>query len=193
MKITKPQLYDFVILALRWYLAYYMIDYGWGKLSGEQFGVYDASILDKPLKEVDKFYLAWHLFSLDRTFDISIGVMQILSALLLIFNRTVLIGALFVLPILVQIFFVDLSFTRNIFGFALPVRLLGMILADVLILYYYKENVLAAIRKLTQGTSTKFKYKWWVYLFLPVLGLVMDFVFGALLYPVRLLLDFLFH
>lgn len=192
MKYSKAQLFDFAVLVLRWYLVYYMIDYGWAKLSGTQFGIYDASVLDKPLKDVDKFYLAWHLFSLDRTFDISVGVIQILCAVLLIYNRTVLIGALLVLPVLIQIFFVDLSFTTNIFGYALPVRLFGMILSDLLILFYYKERVISACQKLTQGTTTKFRYRWWVFVLLPLLGLATDFVIGVLLYPVRLLLNWMF-
>jgi len=50
-----------------------MIHYGWDKLMGEQFGVHDPSILEKPVKSVDKFYVAWHLFGIDRTFHLVIG------------------------------------------------------------------------------------------------------------------------
>ncbi|MDP1817979.1 MAG: hypothetical protein Q8K92_26235 [Leadbetterella sp.] len=58
MKITREQIFDFAILALRWYLAYYMVDYGLGKLLGGQFGHRSVEILNTPLKDVDKFNLA---------------------------------------------------------------------------------------------------------------------------------------
>lgn len=193
IKIDKARIVDFVILTFRWYLAYYMVDYGWGKIIGEQFGVHDPGLLEKPVKSVDKFYLAWHLFGLDRTFDIVVGSMQIIGAVLIVINRTVLLGALFLLPILFQIFLIDIAFTTTIFGTALPVRLAGMILADLLILFYYKDRMLKVWKLITSETTTRFKYKWWIFLLLPLLGFLTDFVFSILSYPVRLFFNWLMH
>ncbi|MGE0637368.1 MAG: hypothetical protein AB7P01_13070 [Bacteroidia bacterium] len=191
MKLTREQVFDFAILTLRWYLAYYMADYGFSKLTGDQFGHRSVEILNTPLKDVDKFNLAWHLFSLDRTFDIVVGLTQIIGAVLIVINRTVLIGALMLLPILGQIFLVDLAFTTNMFGPALPIRLSCMILSDLLILYYYKDRMILVWGNLTKGTTTKFKYKWWLFIFLPFIGLLMDFVFGILTIPIKLLISWL--
>jgi len=189
LKPSKEQFFDFAVLVLRWYLAYYMFDYGWGKMTGQQFGVYDPSILDKPLKEISKFQLAWHLFSLDKSFDIGVGLMQIVGAILIVFNRTALVGALLLLPILGQIFLVDLAFTTEAFGLALPIRLLGMIVSDFIILFYYKDRMILVWNNLTKGTTTKFKYKWWVFILLPLFGLLTDFGFATLTYPFKLLFN----
>ena len=191
MKLTKAQFLDFAVLVLRWYLAYYMADYGIGKLTGDQFGHRSVEILNTPLKDVDKFDLAWHLFSLDRTFDIVVGVSQMIGALLIIVNRTVLVGALILLPILGQIFLVDLAFTTHRFGAALPIRLGCMLLSDLLILFYHKDRMLSVWAHLTGGMRAKFKYKWWVFLLLPVIGLATDLVFGVLTYPINRLLIWL--
>lgn len=191
MKLTREQIFDFAILTLRWYLAYYMADYGFGKLTGDQFGHRSVEILNTPLKDVDKFHLAWHLFSLDKTFNIVVGLTQIIGAVLIVINRTVLVGALMLLPILGQIFLIDLAFTTNIFGAALPIRLSCMILSDLLILFYYKDKMILAWNNLTKGTRTKFKYKWWVFIFLPFIGLATDLVFGILTYPIKLLIIWL--
>ena len=137
-----------------------MAEYGWSKLTDGQFGLHDISLLDKPLRELDKFQLAWHLFSLDKTFNIVVGLTQLLGAILIVINRTAIIGVLLLLPVLGQIFLVDLAFTTNIFGPALPLRLGCMIIAALSILYNYKEKVAAAIRYITTGVTTKFKYKW---------------------------------
>lgn len=191
MKYTKAQVYDLLILILRWYLAFYMISYGWGKINGEQFGSFNQEILNSPLKEVDKFNLAWHLFSLDKTFNIIVGITQIIGGVLIIINRTTLIGALILLPLLAQIFLIDLAFTTDMFGHSLTIRLGCMIFSDILILLYYKEKMILVWKNLTNNTSTKFKYKWWIFLVLPIFGLLTDFIFGILSFPIKLLVNWL--
>lgn len=191
MKLNKQKIIDFGILSLRWYLIFYMINYGWAKLTLNQFGVHDASILEKPIKDIDSFYVAWHLYGRSTFFNVSTGILEIIGGVLLIFNRTLLIGALLVLSILAQILIIDISFTTGIHGFSLPIRISGMIIADLLILYYYKEKVIAAWNSLTKGISTKFKYKWWIFLILPVVGFLMDFVFAILSLPIKMFLNWI--
>ena len=168
-----------------------MISYGWGKINGEQFGSFNQEILNSPLKEVDKFNLAWHLFSLDKTFNIIVGITQIIGGVLIIINRTTLIGALILLPLLAQIFLIDLAFTTDMFGHSLTIRLGCMIFSDILILLYYKEKMILVWKNLTNNTSTKFKYKWWIFLVLPIFGLLTDFIFGILSFPIKLLVNWL--
>lgn len=186
--MAKEKIIDFGILALRWYLIYYMINYGFGKLTLSQFGVHDVSILEQPIKDIDSFYVAWHLYGRSPFFNIITGIFEIIGGILLIFNRTTIIGALLVLAILGHILIIDIVFTTGIHGYALPIRIGGMILSDLLILYYYKEKMLQAWKKLTDGVSTKFKYKWWIFLILPVIGFLMDLVFLILTYPIKMLL-----
>ena len=170
-----------------------MLDYGWGKIAGDQFGHRSQEVLNTPLKDVSKFNLAWHLFSLDRSFDMGVGLVQIIGAGLIVFNRTSLIGALLLLPILGQIFLVDLAFTTEVFGAALPLRLFGMIVSDFLILYYYKEKMILVWHNLTDGTTTKYKYKWWIFLFLPILAWATDFIFAILTWPIKQILNMIFR
>ncbi len=165
-----------------------MIDYGWAKMTGGQFGIHDPKLLEKPIKEVDKFYLAWYLFSLSKSFDIGVGLLQIIGALLIVINRTMLIGALFLLPILFQIFLVDVAFTN---GFVLPIRLGCMLVSDFIILFYYKDKMLAALKVLTTNVTTHFKYKWWIYLLMPIVGLLMDIVWAVITFPLHHLLHWI--
>lgn len=189
--MKKDKVIDFGVLALRWYLVYYMISYGWAKLTLSQFGVHDASILEEPLKDIDSFYVAWHLYGRSTFFNISTGLIEILGGILLIFNRTTLLGAFLILSLLGQILIIDIAFTTGVHGVALPLRISGMILADMLILYYYKDKILIVWRTLTNDITTKFNYKWWVFLILPGIGFLMDFVFAIVLLPIKLLLSWL--
>jgi uncharacterized membrane protein YphA (DoxX/SURF4 family) len=191
MKLRKEKITDFGVLTLRWYLVFYMISYGWSKLTLSQFGVHDASILEQPIKNIDSFYVAWHLYGRSTFFNVSTGILEIIGGILLIFNRTLLIGALLVLSILAQILIIDIAFTTGVHGFALPIRIGGMILADLLILYYYKDKFIIAWNSLTNGISTKFKYKWWIFLILPIVGFLMDILFAILTLPIKMLLNWI--
>jgi hypothetical protein len=64
-----------------------------------------------------------------------------------------------------------------------------MIAADLLVLYYYKDKIIAAIKSITTGLTRKFKYNWWVYLLLPIIGLLMDFVIAVLIWPLKWLIS----
>lgn len=187
--MKKEKIIDFGILALRWYLIFYMINYGWAKVTLNQFGVHDLSILEKPLKDIDSFYVAWHLYGRSSFFNLVTGLLEIIGGILLIFNRTTLIGALLILSILAQILIIDIAFTTGVHGFSLPIRIGGMIVANLLILYYYRNKIIAALKNLTDGVSPKFKYKWWIFLILPIVGFLMDFIFTIVTLPIKILLN----
>lgn len=188
MKYSRSQIIDFTILCLRWYLAFYMFSYGWGKITGGQFGVHDSHILEKPMKDIDRFYIAWHLFGQSAIFYVTAGILEVAGAILLIINRTALLGALFLLPVLGQILLVDLAFTTNQFGSALVIRLLGMLLADLTIIVYYRKIIIKIWHLLYRQAVTP-RYKYWVYILIPLIGFATDFLMAVALYPLRLIVD----
>jgi hypothetical protein len=192
MKISKEQAINFIIQVFQWYLAIYMIDYGWGKIFGDQFGI-SAQNAAKPIKELDNFYVAWYLFGQSKMFNALVGMSQIAGSIFILLPRTKLFGALILLPILVNIFLIDACFTTNMFGVALPIRLTGMIFCDLAILFHSKNEVIAAWRKLTGSNISTPRYKWWLYLIIPVLGFLMDFILAIALYPVRFAIQYWIH
>jgi hypothetical protein len=177
IKFSEEQLIDFIILALRWYLAFYMVDYGIGKITGSQFGVVDPKIIAAPMKDINPFYVAWYLFGQSRFFNVATGVIEIAGAILIV----------------IQIWLIDASFTTGMFGYALVFRLAGMIVSDLLILYYYRDRLMAAWNNLSSGLTTKFRYKWWIYLLLPVIGFLMDFILRVFTWPVQVIFQHLRH
>lgn len=175
--------WDFLVLVLRWYLAVYMLDYGFTKIFDGQFNI-PIEIASKPMSEIDNFYIAWHLFGTNKLFGIVNGIFQIVGAILLIINPTVLFGALLLLPVLFQIFLVDVCFTTNMFGINLPLRLGGMLLSNIVILYYYKDRLAKVFRDLF-GTTCKYKYPWYIFILLPFIGFSVDFIFTILTMPIK--------
>ena len=171
-KINKERSWDYFILVSRVWLAYILIDYGWGKLSGEQFGVTEAT-LNLPLKNVDLFRLSWYLAA-HEPFKSFIGISQIITALLILYNRTVIIGAFMSIPIWLNILMWDMTFIGLYTPFTL--RIPYYLVLTVLILWHYKDRLLTALGTITKGTSTKFKYPIWAYLLLPLVSFLLEFI-----------------
>lgn len=172
-KIPKAQLTDYFVLVARVWLAYILLDYGWGKLTDGQFGV-TAQELNTPLKDTNLFRLSWFLAD-HQPFKSFIGVSQIITALLLLYNRTLLLGAFIAIPIWLNILAWDISF-MGILGNAFIFRLSWYLLLTFFIILHYKEKVLQALRLLTKGPFIQFRYPLWAYLAIPVLGFCLDIV-----------------
>lgn len=94
-------------LALRYYAAFTLLGYGFAKLMGSQFTVLDSQ-LAKPMGEVSGFWLTWYYFGYSPVYSTIIAVTQVAGAVLLCFRRTTLLGALILLPVMVNIVCVDI-------------------------------------------------------------------------------------
>lgn len=179
----------FLILSFRWYLIFYMLSYGYHKLTLSQFYVSPEN-LTKPITETNPFYAAWYVFGSSVFYNISAGLIECIGAILLLFNRTVLMGTFVVLATLLNILIIDISFTTGMFGCALVVRIIGMILSCLIILYYYKEKLIVIWNILKGSTATKFKLRWYILITLPLVGFLMDFIIGLILTPLKYLLNY---
>lgn len=75
---------------------------------GDQFGISEAT-LNSALKDVDLFRLSWYLAD-HEPFKSFIGISQIVAGVLILYNRTVLLGALMAIPIWLNILMWDMTF-----------------------------------------------------------------------------------
>jgi len=171
-ELTKRQIWDYFILVARVLLAWTLIKYGWSKLTDGQFGVTEET-MKLPLKKIDLLRLSWYLAD-HEPFKSFVGISQIFTAMLILYNRTVIIGALISIPIWMNILIWDITFM----GLCTPftVRLPFYLLLTSLILWHYRDKVLSALQVCIKGTSPKFKYPVWTYLILPLLALCLEIV-----------------
>ncbi|MBN8823893.1 MULTISPECIES: DoxX family membrane protein [unclassified Spirosoma] len=173
--LPKDQYWPYLLLAARVLLAYTLFNYGWAKLTGNQFGV-DQKTMNLPLKEIGLFRLSWYLAD-HQPFKAFIGVSQISVALLLIFNRTLIIGAFASIPIWLNILMWDMTFMEGMTT-AFTFRLSFYLLLTGLILYQSRDKVLPALQSVSEKRST-ITYPYWVYLTLPVAAICLE-VLGAI-------------
>lgn len=184
-KISKQQLYDYIIIAARVSLGCILIIYGCGKLTGYQFGVSDQE-LNTPLKDLSLFQVSWYLAD-HQPFKSFIGGSQIIAGLLMIFRRTCIIGTLMSIPIWLNILVWDITFMQvNNMYVAFTFRLSYYLVLTFFILRHYRVSVVPIIRLSLQERESNYNYPWWAYLLLPALGIVILFAPLVYEYPIRL-------
>ncbi len=169
MTTKQAQLYDYFILSARVLIAWTLMSYGWSKITVGQFGI-SAEEMGTPVKELSLFRLSWYLFG-HEPFNSFVGISQIVAALLLLYNRTTLLGVLLSIPILANILIIDLTYLKMP-GFYW--RLSYYLLLDALILWHYKGRMIAAFNALVSGMSTRFKFPIWAYLILPLIAILLE-------------------
>ena len=182
---TKGWFWDYFILAARSLLAYTFISYGYHKLVGGQFGL-TAAQAALPVGQLGLFKLSWYLFG-QEPFRSFVGVSQIIAGLLLLWNRTALLGALLLLPIAANVLVVDITYLKLLPAFQW--RLSYYIGLVFLILWHYRQRMLVAWQALTQGLTTRLAYPWWAYGLLPLAAIGLE-ILGALPHAGYLLLAY---
>ena len=184
MTPKKQNSWDYFILCARFLLAWTLLRYGWSKLTDGQFGITPEE-MEMPVKDLGLFKLSWYLFD-QEPFKSFVGISQIIAGLLLLYNRTLILGVLFSLPIWANILVVDITYLKMP-GFYW--RISYYLLLYFLILWHYKDRVIVAFKAIFNGTTTKFKYPVWAYLILPVMAVVLE-ILGTV--P-RVLADFILN
>jgi uncharacterized membrane protein YphA (DoxX/SURF4 family) len=171
LSASKAQLWDYTILAARVLLAGTFLTYGCAKLAHWQFGI-TAAEAAKPVGELGLFRLSWYLFG-QEPFKSFVGVAQVLAALLLLWNRTALLGALLLLPIAANVLVVDITYLKmpSLYG-----RLSYYIGLIFLILWHYRDRMRIVWDALTRSLTTRFHYPWWAYAMLPIAAIGLDVV-----------------
>ena len=172
---SKFPLKPYLLLSARILLAWTLYRYGWAKLTDGQFGV-DDKTMNMALKDINLFQLSWYLGD-HQPFKAFIGVSQIICALLLTLNRTVIIGAFMSIPIWLNILVWDLTFMGNMAA-AFAFRLTYYLILTTLIIHQQKDKLIPAILLVT-GPKHMVKFPIWAYALLPVTAIGIE-IAGAL-------------
>ena len=128
------------------------------KLFGGQFymkGELPLDVANMTLGEVDSFSLGWTFMGYSIYYVAIIGIMQLIGAWLLLWNRTKLIGAFILVPIMANIIIFDLIFIKIYSAAVLSIIIFGLL---ILIFHFNNQKLFDAIKILTSNnlqTSSK--------------------------------------
>ncbi len=102
---------ELVHLMVRFSLAAGMLQYGGAKVIGDQ-GITQPDPLGwfRPLGEISTGTVMWTWLGYSKSFEFFAGVNETLGGILLLFRRTTLLGALLVLPVMIYVTTMDVTF-----------------------------------------------------------------------------------
>jgi hypothetical protein len=136
---------SFWIGAIRYGIAFDLTMFGLQKIFHLQFYA-PLAMLDEPFSSLSNQWLTWSYFARSYGFAVVIGISQIIGSSLLAFNRTRLLGSIFLLPILLNIIFIDyfyeLDLGVQIHAWILFAGVVYLIFLDYdrLLTFFFKHN-----------------------------------------------------
>jgi hypothetical protein len=151
--------YYWLTTAIRYYVAFMLINYGVIKLVHGQMSPPGIGRLMQPLGELSPMSLAWTFFGYSKGYNIFIGIAEILASLLL-FRKTMVLGALITVA-------VGLNIMATNYFFDVPVKMVStalVVLAIFLLLPHIKPLfglfVLGKPAQLRTIAKPKFRKPW---------------------------------
>jgi hypothetical protein len=140
-------------ISARWYAAAMISLYAIGKLTNGQFyhkGKLPPEIAQKTVDQLGAFELAWTFFGYSQNYILFIGLSQLLGALMLLNERSKLLGVAVLMPIMINIVVVDAEFGVG------PAIMSAIFYSSllILILLMNRQKVWNAFKQLTIKANT---------------------------------------
>ncbi len=112
-KDNKEQIFKMMRLCFTFYLSMQLLKYGFDKLFKGQFYLPEPNTLYTPLGQISKDLLFWSTMGSSYSYNIFMGLLEVIPAIFLLFKKTRIIGLLLIVPVLMNIvainFFFDIS------------------------------------------------------------------------------------
>lgn len=106
------QLFPFLCSLISGLIAFNLSSFGWKKIFHLQFQV-PLHIVDEPVGHLSGEWLTWFYFGYAPAFAYLVGGIQILGSLLLLFRKTRLLGVMIILPVILNIMFINIFYQLN--------------------------------------------------------------------------------
>lgn len=123
---------------LAYILIFFLLKYGFDKVFKNQFYFPEPNILHTPLGQLNKDILFWSTMGTSYGYNIFMGIIEIVPALLLIGRRTRFLGCVLAFGVLLNVWAINI-------GFDISVKLLStiLLLSAIYILLYYWRLIVA--------------------------------------------------
>jgi len=115
-------------MVLLYYLALLMLKYGLDKIFKTQFYLPEPNILYTPMGLLDRDILFWSVMGTSHTYNIFMGLMEVIPACMLLYRKTRILGLLILLGVMINIVCVNIGFDISVKLFSSFLVLTNLIL-----------------------------------------------------------------
>lgn len=172
-----PLIKDILTSFLVYFLALITLKYGLDKLNGNQFYFPEPNLLFTPLGYLDKDILYWSVMGASPGYVRFLGVIELLTALLILFRRTRVVGIVFALITYTQVVAIN-------FGFDISVKLFSsfLLVITLTLLYPYFLTIYHSLKYQQPILFQKLQVEQWKKYFI-VKSLALVFILVESCYP----------
>lgn len=111
---NNEKFFYWFFVVISYYLALQLFDYGFSKIFKWQFYLPEPNTLFITMGNTQRDLLYWSTMGLSRPYTIFVGTMEVLAALLLLFKRTRLTGALFAFFVLSNVVAINFCYDISV-------------------------------------------------------------------------------
>ena len=138
----RPQNVEKLLTTLRFasivFLSMVLMKYGLDKLFKAQFYLTEPNLLYTPLGKLDKDILFWSTMGTSHAYNLFMGIMELIPALLILFSRTRKIGLIIASGVLLNVLAINLSFDISVKLFSFLILIMSVFL---LYPYVFEKDV----------------------------------------------------
>lgn len=110
----QEQLFQFAVNLAAFYLSLLLFKYGFDKLFKVQFNQPEPNLLYTPMGLLDKDILFWSTMGSSRAYNIFMGSMEVIPAILLLFRRTRIFGAFIAVGVMLNVVAINFTFDISV-------------------------------------------------------------------------------
>ena len=110
-KLPPTELLKTVLAAI---LFFFLFKYGWDKIIKTQFYMPEPNTLFTPFGKLSKDIAYWSLVGSSYSYSVSLGIIEVITALLLLFKRTQFLASLLAIVIFGQVVLINFSFDISV-------------------------------------------------------------------------------
>ncbi|MCP1997037.1 hypothetical protein [Flavobacterium sp. HSC-61S13] len=169
MKIlTNPSVVKYLDYIIRFYLSFSLLIYAVAKIMNVQFSQSSDSYLHYKVQDLSPQDLVWVFYGYAPLYEIILGCIQVVAILLLVYNKTKVLGILSLWPIFINILLIDVFYEVNALNSIIYYSLLLLILT-----YLNQRPLRIAIRQLVKTSGSQ---KGFLFNFKNLLIIMLGFV-----------------
>jgi hypothetical protein len=156
--INSEKVYSIVYGIIRYTIAFNLAGFGWKKLLGLQF-VVPNEISDQPMNKQSGEWLTWYYFGYSFAFGLILAIIQIGGSYLLLFRRTLLLGATILFAFMLNLTLINIFYQMNAGALfqsvSLTIGIAFLILLDYQRLVAFFLKAKSSLPTLSLSTLTK--------------------------------------
>ncbi len=150
-RISSQTLHEWLRAIMCYYSSFLILQYGLQKIYNNQFH-HNFYRDDTLARDLTGFSVAWNFFSYSSFYTIIVGILQVAGGVLLLFKRTRLMAAVILLPVMINIFFINQFYGVSADAY---VNCLFILTTSVYLLWLQREKILAIIFNKNTFLSSK--------------------------------------